>query len=327
MSSPPRVSLRSLLAANLICFEDRVSADALHDIPSPTDVTYASIGTLLSLSLDPSQRSIDPTVVAVTRVAFRSVLTDSWERATGGLLPLAFVPLLSGVLGFENVLRILAYDGYHAGVRFALPAMVVDVWTFVSVPTPDGGVHVLPYLPLYPIVVALQGLLGAGLLGSIHQAQSTSEYRFLENVSRYGGRLLLYAALVHALTAPFLFATLSNPAGAVGLLLLAFPVGLALWYCFFAAPYLVVVDDARLLEALGRSFELAVDGGAYFEYARKYFLFVAAVSLFTTIVAVNLPIVGLFAALVATAPLALALTVATVRVVTDFFGDRSTTAV
>lgn len=262
----------------------------------------------------------------MTQTEFGTLLADSWDRATGELFPLVFVPLVVGLLGFEEMLQILAYEGIHVGVRFAFPAMIVDVWTFVSAPTPDGGTR-FTVLPLFPVVLVIHGLLGAGLLGSIYQAQATGEYRFLENVSRYGARLLLYTALVYVLTVSVLFATLTNPAGGVLLVLLAIPVGLVLWYCFFATPYLVVVDDASLLEALGRSFELAVGDSTYREYAWKYLLFVAAVSVLTTVVAVNFWLVGLAAALVVTAPLALALNIATVRFVTDLVDDRSAASI
>ncbi|MCU4972495.1 hypothetical protein OB955_07060 [Halobacteria archaeon AArc-m2/3/4] len=307
-----------------MCSEDNIDTHACFARPRQTGDSIASLESLPSSSVQPSIESIAITVVfGMTRLEFKTLLADSWDRATGELLPLVFVPLFVGVLGFEELLQIMAYDGIHAGVRFAFPAMIVDVWTFVSAPTPDGGVHVSPFLPLFPVVLVIQGLLGAGLLGSIHQAQSSGEYRFLENVSRYGARLLLYTALVYALTVPLQFATLTNPDGAILLILLAIPVGLVLWYCFFATPYLVVVDDASLLEALGRSFELAVGDHTYREYAWKYLLFTAAVSVLTTIVAVNFWLVGLVAALVVTAPLALALNVATVRFVTDLVDDRS----
>lgn len=259
---------------------------------------------------------------AVTRVAFGERLAAAWSRATGELLPLSLVPVLTGLLAVDELLRVLEFEGFHVGVRFAFPAMVVDAWTFVSAPTPDGvRVSLAPFVLLFPVVVGVHGLLGAGYLGSVHQATVDGSYRFLENVSRYGARLLAYAAAAYALALPLIYVTLVDPTAAVGLVLVAMPVGLVLSYLFFATPYLVVVADEPLLDALALSYELAAAGGAYFEYAAKYFLFVLLVSLAVTVVAVNLRLVGVFLALFGTAPLGLALNVATLEFVDDLVSE------
>lgn len=260
----------------------------------------------------------------MTDVAFGNRLREGWGRATGDLLALALIPLLAAMIRIDELLQVLAFDGIHVGVRFAFPAMIVDGWTFISTPTPDG-VHVSPALYLFPLAVVVHGLLGAGYLGSIYEAISTEpgggddsvEFDFVENVVRYGGRLLTYAVLVYSLLLPFVYVTLVDPGTAVGLVLLGIPVGLLLWYLFFATPYLVVIADESLIGALGRSFDLATSGGAYVGYAVRYFGFVLVVSLFVTTIAVNLDVVGVVIALVGTAPLGLALNVATV----DFLAD------
>ena len=264
----------------------------------------------------------------MTDVAFGNRLREGWDRATGDLLVLALVPLLSATIRVDELLRVLAFDGIHVGVRFAFPAMIVDGWTFISTPTADG-VHVSPVLYLFPLAVVVHGLLGAGYLGSIYRTISTEspafddsvEFDFVENVTRYGGRLLAYSALVYSLLLPFVYVTLVAPGTAVGVVLLGIPVGLLLWYLFFATPYLVVIADESLVGALGRSFDLATSGGAYVGYAARYFGFVLVVSLAVTTIAVNLHLVGVVIALIATAPLGVALNVATVDFLADLTGN------
>ncbi len=249
-------------------------------------------------------------------VAFIPLLERSWKRATGGLLPLVVVPIATGLLAVDELEATLAHDGIHLGVEFAFPAMIVDVWTFVSTPNPDG-VSVSPSLWLVPVVVLVHAILGAGYLGSIRDGLEAESIDFLANVSRYGVRILGYVLAVYALLVPVALLALVDPGVAVVAVLLGIPVGSVLWYLFFATPYLVVLLDVSLLDAAARSYALAIQGGAYFEYAIKYFGFVLVSSVVVSLVAVNLPLVGIFLALVGTAPLALTLNVATMAILRD----------
>ena len=101
------------------------------------------------------------------------------------------------------------------------------------------------------------------------------------------------------------------------------PAFLVLSYLFYATPYLLVVADAPVGEALGRSYEWALAGGPYFAYGVAYLLFVAAVSAAGTVVVVNLGAVGILLGAVASAPVALALTFATTEFVAEMTDERT----
>ena len=77
-------------------------------------------------------------------------------------------------------------------------------------------------------------------------------------------------------------------------------------YLFYATPYLLVVADASVGEALGWSYEWALAGGSYFTYGAAYLLAVAAASLVGTAVVVNLGALGIGLGAIVSAPVALA---------------------
>ncbi|WP_134671971.1 hypothetical protein [Halorussus marinus] len=183
----------------------------------------------------------------------------------------------------------------------------------MSLPSRGPGLHVSPTLSLLPMVVAVQAALVAGLLGSVHQLLSTGTYDFVRNVKRYFVRVLGYQLLVFGVA----LAGVAIGAVAGPLLVLAIPGYFVLAYLFYAAPYLLVVEDLGVGAALARSYEWATAAGPYLSYAVGYAVFTAIVSVFVTVVAVNFGPVGILVGAVATAPLALALTVATTEFVAD----------
>lgn len=248
--------------------------------------------------------------------SFVERLEDGWERALDHLA-LAVVPLVSSLLAVDNVRRVLEYRGAHFGLTFRFPTALPDLWTFVSVPSEGPGVHVSPTLYLLPVLILAQSVLVAGLLGSIFEILQTGEYDFPANATEYFAPVLVYQALVGAASfATFGVAVAAFPLAAllVPAILVAF---LVLSYLFYATPYLLVVADDSVDEALGRSYEWALAGGPYFAYGGSYLLFVVAVSLVGTAVVVNLGPIGILLGAVVSAPVGLALTFATTEFVTE----------
>lgn len=239
---------------------------------------------------------------------FASLVREAADRFDD-LAALAAVPLFTSLLAFDNIERAAAggeFD-FHAGVAFSFPNAVVDLWTFVSLPAGEPGVRVAEPLWLLLVVFAVQSALTAGYLGSIHRRLDGERIDFLGDVGRYFPRILAYQALAWGVTLLALFVgILTGP-----FVLLLFPAALVLNYLFFAAPYLIVVRDASVGTAIRESYEWAIDGGGYFAYAVRHLAAVAAVSIPTTLVAVNFGVVGVVLAAVATAPVGLTLSAAT----------------
>ncbi len=233
-------------------------------------------------------------------------------------LPLALVPLLSSLLAPENVRRVLAAEDLNFGIAFRFPAALPDLWSFVSLPSQPAGVHVSPTVWLLPVVIPLHAALVAGLVGSASQAIRTGRYDFSQNVRRHFVPVLVFVALVRAVG----FGAVTLTALAPPFVLLTVPLFLLLSYLFYATPYLLVVADDSVGDALARSYDWAVAGGPYLSYAGGYLLTVAAVSAFVSAFVVNLGVVGIGVGAVVTAPVALALTFATTEFVADLADER-----
>lgn len=249
-------------------------------------------------------------------VAFDRLVRDAWSRVDHRL---AAVPVVTALLQFDKVERVLGFDGGHVGVTFRFPTPVTDAWTFVSLPNQGGGVNVAGPIPLLAVLVVIQAALAAGYLGGIHQSLRGRDLDFVGAVSRYGASILGYQALVFAVgLVSVVFAAGGLRGAGVLVLLLALPAYLALGYLFFATPYLVVARDLALADALGRSYAMAVEGGDYLDFAWKYLLVVLLLSLVGTALVVNGRLPGILAGAVLAAPVGLALDAATLAFLDDY---------
>lgn len=245
---------------------------------------------------------------------FLTRLSDGMERALTHL-ELAAVPLVLALIGIDKVARILAFDGIHAGIRFGFPLGVIDLWQFVDVPA-GGGVSVQTgSVVVLAVSVLLRSVLGAGYFGSIRGLLVDGEYDFVGAAGRYAASFLVLVGL--PAVAILVLGVLAAGPGGVLLVLLAIPGYLVVGYLFYATPYLLVLRDTDLVSAATASYEMAVDGGPYFEYALGYFVFLVVVSGIATAVVVNLGILGVGVGILALSPLGLGLNVATMRFVAD----------
>ena len=250
--------------------------------------------------------------------SFTTRFEAGWKRANENL-PLAAVPVVSSLLNVDAIRRVVAYDGGHFGVKFPLPMTIADLWTFVSLPNQGPGVHVSPTLWLLPVVVAVQSALVAGYLGSVRDLLEGAEYDFAANARRYFLPMLGWQVLVSVPT--YALVGLGMAAGPLVLLLIPFYFVAA--YLFYATPYLLVVADAGLGEAVSRSLEWGFSGGSYFSFAAGYLLFGVALSVVLSPFVVNLGAIGIVGGLALSAPVALALAFATVEFVAELAAPES----
>lgn len=303
----PRRATRPLVFSRLLFLPH---SDALHSTASTTNN-----GALVRKpTADRSREVLMP--------AFTTRLSDGWQWATDNPR-FALVPLLTALLSVDNVARVLAFEGRTVGFKLGLPLPITDAWRFVNVPAAEGTVAAP--LPLMALGVVLQAVLLAGYLGSMRSLLATGEYDPVAAVRSYTVSMLAYqgAIFVVGLVA-IVFGTAVGTAGLVVLM----PVVLALGYLFYATPYLLVLREQGLEDALRRSADLALAGGPFLRFTLGYAGLVLVLSPFATVFVANLGIVGVLVGAVVGAPVGLAVDVTTMRFVADLedhdagFGER-----
>lgn len=251
-----------------------------------------------------------------------ALLSDTVEY-TLELLPLAVVPLVTALLQWNQVTAAAAASDRY-GVTFGFPLPVVDLWSFVNAPTegPAGGVSpgAMPVSPGWSLLAVLAGalafavvagLLLAGYLGSIDEgiAGTDGAFDFPANVRRYATAMIGFELLV--------FGTVLATVGLVAVLPGLFPVSflalVVLGYLFYPAPYLVVVAEEPLADALGRGLALTTGerAGETLAFFGAYVVLSAALSVPFTAVTLNSGLAGVVLAAAAAAPVGLALAVLT----------------
>ncbi|MGB9951972.1 hypothetical protein ACOZ4F_06155 [Haloarcula marismortui] len=259
--------------------------------------------------------------------SFTVRLADGWQRAREQL-PLALVPMLLAVTQTDSIRQILTYDGIHIGIKFGVPASVVTVWQFVSLP--GSGVTANVGLPLsvpfamvvVPGVLLLRAGLSAGYFGTIAAELLGRHEGFAMSVLAYFVPFLVITALPYVVLVPlalglFGFGSLGEGGAIVGAVLLLIPAFIAAGYLFWATPYLIVLRRTGFVAAARGSYQLAVNGGAYFAYTVGYLGLVLLVSAVATAVVVNVPAVGLLIGIVGGGFLGLVLNITTMRFVAD----------
>ena len=247
-------------------------------------------------------------------------LSDASERLSEhGLWAYALVPLLLATLNATKISSVLgsAHD-VHFGFSFGVPLPVTDAWAFVS--TPSNGVNVAGpgglELGLFAVGLVLQGVVLAGYLGGLARQLRGESARFGDAFSTYFVRFLGFTVVLLMLFLPPVLFVLGarSLAPLVVLWMLVYFVG---GYFLYATPYLVVLHDCPLGEALSRSVALGLEGGAYLRYAAGYAAAVLAISIPATLVVTNVPLLGILLGIVGLAPVGLVFDTATLVFVAD----------
>lgn len=247
-------------------------------------------------------------------------LSDASDRLSEhGLWGYALVPLLLATLNGTKIRQVLTSPhDFHVGFSFGVPLPVTDTWAFVS--APSTGVNVVGPGPfevgLFAVGLILQGVVLAGYLGGLTRQLRGEPARLGDAFSTYFVRFLGFTVVLLVLFLPPVLFTLAarSLAPLVLLWMLVFFVG---GYLLYAAPYLVVLHDISLREALSKSVSLALDGGAYFRYAMGYAVTVLVLSIPATLVVTNVPLLGILLGIVGLAPVGLVFDTATLLFVAD----------
>jgi hypothetical protein len=256
-------------------------------------------------------------------VEFAARLSEGWKFVEDHTT-LAVVPFLSTFLGVSEMVRVLSFRGSHVGITFPFPAALVDLWTFVSVPNTggiDGGAAFVVVATVLPIKAGLV----AGYLGSIAEEFEVGRHDFSTNVTRYFLPMLGYVAVVLLFGSgsilPVLFA---GPPGAGGVAIVLFALVLLVSYLFYATPYLVVLRDDGLVEAIRGSYAYAIKGEEYAAFGITYLLTATVLSTVGTTLTVNFGAVGILLGAVLAAPVGLAFNAAVMSFVRHLEEERAT---
>jgi hypothetical protein len=213
---------------------------------------------------------------------------------------LAFVPFAASLLSLSEIRQALATNG--GGVTFPFPTGLPTLWTYVSLPGvvgtgPGAGPGSLAlFVPLFLVGLLVTSALEAGLLGALDGRIDDTERGFAGGVEQFTLRMVgvnLVRAAVVLVALPFV---VLGPLLVVGFLLVV-----VLSYLTYGLPFVVVVGDVGLGDALGRTIGLATDGGTYAQFGFAHLLAGAAASLVLSVLVRNggIPGIVLGAAVVA----------------------------
>lgn len=193
----------------------------------------------------------------------------------------------------------------------------------VAVPLHSLGLETLGWigflLVIYGVIAAA---VAAGYLGGIDRRLRGESATLLACIAQYAPRLLLYYAVVFGAMLLALPVLLVAPS----LLLLAIPLVILVGYCFYAVPFLLVVDDAGVLEGFRRSYGYALEGGAYLSFVVWYVVAIGVSSVVLSVLSSGGGVgvlVALLVALLVVVPLSLVLTAATVSFCQELVGGES----
>lgn len=241
-------------------------------------------------------------------VEFTEILGEAWGRfeETKWLLP---VPVVMSLMDYGKVIGVLNFEGTHFGIRFPLPEPAPTLWSFVSLPANASGLTFSAQgLMVMTLFILLGSYLEAGYLGSIRDAVRMVEGSFLDNAKRDFFEFLQFNLILYAVMVVLIIPLMAMPS----MFLLAFPALLVFLYAIYGTPFLISIHGLGFGDALRETINLAKMGGEYLDYALKYLVLGALISVPLTFIVTNTGLPGLVVGLLLSAPLSLTLSVATV---------------
>jgi len=205
---------------------------------------------------------------------------------------LAVVPFVASLLSLSKVRQALATNG--GGITFPFPSGLPTLWTYVSLPGvvgtgPGAGPGSLAlFVPLFLVGLLVTAALEAGLLGALDGRIDGTDRGFVGGVEQFTLRIVgvnLVRAAVVLVALPFV---VLGPLVVVGFLLVV-----VLSYLTYGLPFVVVTQDVGLGDALGRTVDLATDGGEYARFGFAHLLVGALASLVLSVLVRNGGIPGI----------------------------------
>lgn len=264
-------------------------------------------------------------------VPFTDRIADGWRRS-GDALWLAFVPVVLSLFSVDKILGVLGLDGFHVGVTLvSFPSPSSGVWQFVNTPQSDAHVGLAASLGVVAAAFVTSAFLLGGYLGSLRRFldAGAAEYDFVGDARAHLAPMAVWTGVPSLVTAGVVlvtggFGTVDGSSAFLPVVLVLFVLYAVFGYLFYAAPFLVVLRETGIADALRSSYDLALSGGPYASYAVGYLLFALLVSVPMSLFVVNLGVVGLLLGIPVGGRVGLAATTASMRFVADV-DDRSPT--
>lgn len=223
--------------------------------------------------------------------------TDAAARTTREALPLAILPVLATFLSLDQLARTLG-AGPGFGVAFPFPTGLPTLWTYVAVPGTvlGGGVGtVAGSIPLLVVGLVVASMLEAGFLGSLDDRIEGEPADVVGNAGQYT------VAMIGVNLVRFAVVLLALPFVVLGPLVLVAVVALS--YLVYGLPFVVVVEDRGVVDALSRTGDLALSGGRYAAFGFTHLAVGAVASVVLTLLVRTLGLVAVVpAALLVAAP-------------------------
>lgn len=265
-------------------------------------------------------------VVTVT-VSIIELMGQTYGRC-GRHPELLAVPFVASFLQVGRLGSLFGRAGDRGfSVTFPFPGPLVDVWTFLS---RSHGVPIseldATFLALIPVAVVVEAALLAVYVGSLDEVLRTGDYDGVANLRAYFVPFLWYNVLIALVSVGFLggAVTLFGSGAGVGAFALVFALLVLVGgYLFYAAPFLVVVEDRGVVSAFQRSYALALDGGDYLWYCLQHAAVGAAVSIPMSFLVYNVSVPGFLVGAAVAAPIGLGLSGATLEFLRRHVGAGS----
>lgn len=219
---------------------------------------------------------------------------------TWKVIALSIVNIILSLLDFEAINRALSFRGIHIGFKFHLPTIIVRLWDLVSLPGGQGYSATTQLVPVegMPMILVILFMLLLMLLTSIvayiylriivvKAIGREVPLNYIRIIDLFLFQLLIMALML--LIVPIAFANIATG-------ILFFILMLIIYYFIYATPFIIVIHDKGVMEALKQSISLAMRG-EYLGFTLIYIVVTLILSPMYTILVVDGKIAGLIISL------------------------------
>jgi len=245
------------------------------------------------------------------------MVIEYFSRACGlfkGLLHLILINIILSFLNFSEIIRVITFRGIHFGLKITFPTSIHVLWDFVSTPL-TKSIYTGGFIGIILSITTLllSALLAGGYIGVIlRELNLKKPMKFIEYSVRYFPHILVYEVLIYALSLLLSFSLFISSVIFISTIFLFF----ILIYFIYATPFIIVIKDLSMINALRESMYLATKK-SYIIYTLLYVSITLVISIPITLITVNLNILGIIiGSIIASIP-SLILTIATTLMVID----------
>ena len=229
----------------------------------------------------------------------------SGAKSLGLIIKLAFVNFVLSLINVGGIMSIIQFSGFRVNFMFTLPTVIPTLWDFIGM-DPVNGVSINPgnvlLSALYVVVAAfLQYFYIYYMIRRlINPSIGVSGRRLID--------IFLYNAILLAVVLMIMFTYIGTASMPLTTLLII--LYLIAYYFIYGTPYIVVLRNAGLREALNAAVKTAVNGD-YLTFTILYGLITLVLSPVMSAIAYGGKIIGIIVASAMAAPIGLWLSAST----------------